>query len=106
MAWIYLLLVGLLEIMWAIGLKHAEGYTASAPSVIPGAATVAGMLFVALALRKRPVGTGCAIGTGIGAAGTAILGNVLFAARASPARLGCVGLTVAGIVGLKLVTGA
>jgi quaternary ammonium compound-resistance protein SugE len=106
MAWIYLFLAGLLEIVWAIGLKHAEGFTKPAPSVITGTAIVAGILFLALAPRETRVGTGYAIWTGIGAVGTAILGNVLFAERASAARLGCIGLIVAGIVGLKLVTRA
>jgi quaternary ammonium compound-resistance protein SugE len=74
--------------------------------VITGVALVVSMLFLALALRTIPVGTGYAIWTGIGAVGTAILGIVLFAEPATAARLGCIGLIVAGIVGLKLVTPA
>jgi quaternary ammonium compound-resistance protein SugE len=74
--------------------------------VITGAALVASMVFLALALRSIPVGTGYAVWTGIGAVGTAILGIVLFAEPATVARLGCIGLIVAGIVGLKLVTPA
>jgi quaternary ammonium compound-resistance protein SugE len=106
MAWTYLFVAGLLEIVWAIGLKYAEGFTKLVPSVITGAALIASMVFLALALRSIPVGTGYAVWTGIGAVGTAILGIVLFAEPATVARLGCIGLIVAGIVGLKLVTPA
>jgi quaternary ammonium compound-resistance protein SugE len=106
MHWIYLFLAGILEIVWAVGLKYADGFTKPVPSVITGVALVASMVFLALALRAIPVGTGYAIWTGIGAVGTAILGIVLFAEPATVARLGCIGLIVAGIVGLKLVTPA
>jgi len=106
MAWTYLIIAGLLEIVWAIGLKYTEGFTKLVPSLITGVALFASMLFLALALRTVPVGTGYAIWTGIGAVGTAILGIVLFAEPATLARLGCIGLIVAGIVGLKLVTPA
>ena len=106
MAWTYLIVAGLLEIVWAIGLKYTEGFTKLVPSLVTGVALVASMLFLALALRTVPVGTGYAIWTGIGAVGTAILGIVLFAEPATLARLGCIGLIVAGIVGLKLVTPA
>jgi quaternary ammonium compound-resistance protein SugE len=106
MAWTYLFIAGVLEIVWAIGLKYTEGLTKLVPSLITGVALVASMLFLALALRTVPVGTGYAIWTGIGAVGTAILGIVLFAEPATLARLGCIGLIVAGIVGLKLVTPA
>jgi len=106
MAWTYLIVAGVLEIVWAIGLKYTEGFTKLVPSLVTGVALVASMLFLALALRTVPVGTGYAIWTGIGAVGTAILGIVLFAEPATLARLGCIGLIVAGIVGLKLVTPA
>jgi quaternary ammonium compound-resistance protein SugE len=106
MAWTYLFIAGVLEIVWAIGLKYTEGFTKLVPSLVTGVALVASMLFLALALRTVPVGTGYAIWTGIGAVGTAILGIVLFAEPATLARLGCIGLIVAGIVGLKLVTPA
>jgi quaternary ammonium compound-resistance protein SugE len=106
MAWTYLLIAGVLEIVWAIGLKYTAGFTKLVPSLITGVALVASMLFLALALRTVPVGTGYAIWTGIGAVGTALLGIVLFAEPATLARLGCIGLIVAGIVGLKLVTPA
>jgi quaternary ammonium compound-resistance protein SugE len=104
MAWTYLFIAGVLEIVWAIGLKYADGFTKLVPSLITGVALVGSMVFLALALRAIPVGTGYAIWTGIGAVGTAILGIVLFAEPATVARLGCIGLIVAGIVGLKLVT--
>ena len=106
MAWTYLIVAGVLEIVWAIGLKYTEGFTKLVPSLVTGVALVASMLFLALALRTVPVGTGYAIWTGIGAVGTAIFGIVLFAEPATLARLGCIGLIVAGIVGLKLVTPA
>jgi quaternary ammonium compound-resistance protein SugE len=106
MAWTYLFVAGVLEIVWAIGLKYTAGFTKPVPSVITGVALVASMVFLALALRTIPVGTGYAVWTGIGAVGTAILGIVLFAEPATAARLGCIGLIVAGIVGLKLVTPA
>lgn len=106
MAWTYLFVAGVLEIVWAVGLKYTEGFTKPVPTVITAVALVASMVFLALALRSIPVGTGYAVWTGIGAVGTAILGIVLFAEPATAARLGCIGLIVAGIVGLKLVTPA
>jgi quaternary ammonium compound-resistance protein SugE len=106
MAWSYLFIAGVLEIVWAIGLKYTEGFTRLVPSAITIAAMVVSLWFLALALRSIPVGTGYAVWTGIGAVGTALLGIVLFAEPATLARLGCIGLIVAGIVGLKLVTPA
>jgi quaternary ammonium compound-resistance protein SugE len=106
MAWSYLFIAGVLEIVWAIGLKYTAGFTRLVPSAITIAAMVVSLWFLALALRSIPVGTGYAIWTGIGAVGTALLGIVLFAEPATVARLGCIGLIVAGIVGLKLVTPA
>jgi len=106
MAWIYLFVAGALEIVWAVGLKYTAGFTRPVPSAITVVAIVGSMVFLALALRSIPIGTGYAIWTGIGAVGTALLGIVLFAEPATAARLGCIGLIVAGIVGLKLVTPA
>jgi quaternary ammonium compound-resistance protein SugE len=103
-AWVYLVVAGLLEIVWAIGLKYTEGFTRLVPSVITVAAMIVSVWFLALALRAIPVGTGYAVWTGIGAVGTAILGIALFAEPATAARLACIGLIVAGIVGLKLVS--
>ena len=104
MAWIYLTIAGVLEIVWAIGLKYTEGFTKLVPSVITIAAMIASIWFLALALRTIPVGTGYAVWTGIGAVGTAILGIVLFAEPATAARVGCIAVIVAGIVGLKVVS--
>ena len=102
MAWTYLVLAGALEIVWAIGLKYTEGFTRLLPSAITIIAMVVSVWFLALALRTIPVGTGYAVWTGIGAVGTAILGIVLFSEPANAARLGCIALIVAGIIGLKL----
>ncbi len=104
MDWILLLVAGLLEVGWAIGLKYTDGFTRLWPSVWTAAAMVVSIVLLALALKTIPVGTGYAVWTGIGAAGTAILGIVLFAEPATAARLGCIALIVAGIAGLKLVT--
>lgn len=104
MSWVYLLIAGLLEIVWAIGLKYTEGFTKPVPSIVTAVAMIASVWFLALALRTIPVGTGYAVWTGIGAVGTAILGIVLFAEPATAARLISIGLIVAGIVGLKLVS--
>jgi quaternary ammonium compound-resistance protein SugE len=106
MAWSYLFIAGVLEIVWAIGLKYTAGFTRLVPSAITIAAMVVSLWFLALALRSIPVGTGYAVWTGIGAVGTVLLGIVLFAEPATLARLGCISLIVAGIVGLKLVTPA
>jgi quaternary ammonium compound-resistance protein SugE len=104
LAWLYLVVAGLLEIVWAIGLKYTEGFTRLLPSVITVAAMVTSVWFLALALRTIPVGTGYAVWTGIGAVGTAILGIVLLGEPATLARIACIGLIVAGIAGLKLVS--
>jgi quaternary ammonium compound-resistance protein SugE len=95
---------GLLEIGWAIGLKYTEGFTRLGPSVATAIAIVASMGLLAWSIRTLPVGTAYAVWTGIGAAGTAILGIVLFGEPAQFGRLFCIGLIVAGVVGLKLVT--
>jgi len=105
MAWTLLLVAGVLEIGWAIGLKYTDGFTRLVPSVLTLIAMVASVICLALAIRTIPVGTGYAVWTGIGATGTALLGIVLFGEPASAARLACIGLIVAGIVGLKAVSG-
>ena len=104
MSWTYLFVAGLLEIVWAIGLKYTEGFTRLWPSVVTIVAMIASVWFLALALRTIPVGTGYAVWTGIGAVGTAILGIALFAEPATAARLVCIGVIVAGILGLKIVS--
>ena len=102
MAWIYLLIAGVLEIFWAINLKYTDGFSKLWPSVSTVAGMIASFYFLAQALKTIPVGTGYAIWTGIGAAGTAIFGIILFAEPASALRLLCIALIVAGIIGLKL----
>lgn len=103
--WLLLFAAGLLEVIWAVGLKYTEGFSRLVPSVITVAAMIASVWLLALALKSIPVGTGYAVWTGIGAVGTAILGIVLFSEPATVARLACIGLIVAGILGLKMVSG-
>ena len=105
MAWFYLLLAGLLEVGWAIGLKYTQGFTRLWPSVATVACMVVSFTFLSLALKTLPVGTAYAVWTGIGAVGTAVLGMVLLGESREAARIVCLVLIVAGIVGLKLVSG-
>jgi quaternary ammonium compound-resistance protein SugE len=102
MPWLLLVIAGLLEVVWAIGLKYTEGFTRLWPSVGTAVAMVASVVLLGLAMRTLPVGTAYAVWTGIGAVGTVILGITLFGEPATLARLACVGLIVAGIAGLKL----
>ena len=104
MAWIVLAVAGLFEVAWAIGLKYTDGFTRLWPSVGTAAAMVASVVLLAWAMKTLPVGTAYAVWTGIGAVGTVILGIALFGEAATLARLACMGLIVAGIVGLKVVT--
>ena len=104
MNWTLLVVAGLFEIGWAIGLKYTEGFTRLWPSVWTVASMIVSLALLGIALKTIPVGTGYAVWTGIGAAGTAILGIILFAEPATALRLGSIGLIVAGIVGLKLVS--
>ena len=104
MAWVTLFVAGLMEIAWAIGLKYTEGFTRLVPSVLTLLCMAASMALLGLALKTLPIGTAYAVWTGIGAVGTAILGIALFGEPATAARLASIGLIVAGIVGLKLVT--
>ena len=104
MAWINLLIAGVLEIFWAISLKYTDGFSRLWPSIATGAGMIASFYFLAQALKTIPVGTGYAVWTGIGAAGTAILGIALFAESASISRLLCIGLIIVGIIGLKLTS--
>ena len=105
-AWIMLGAAGLFEIVWAIGLKYADGFTKPVPSAITITAMVISMWLLAQAARDLPIGTAYAIWTGIGAVGAAILGIMLFQESANLVRLGCIALIVVGIVGLKLATPA
>lgn len=102
MAWILLLVAGLLEVGWAIGLKYTEGFTRTWPTIWTVAAMVASLWLLGIAMRTLPVGTAYAVWVGVGAVGTVILGIVLFAEPVNALRVGSVALIVAGIVGLKL----
>lgn len=102
LAWTVLVIAGLFEVGWAIGLKYTEGFTRLWPSVGTVAAMVVSVLLLGWAMRTLPVGTAYAVWTGIGAVGTVALGIVLFQEPATVARLACVGLILAGIVGLKV----
>ena len=102
LAWIYLLIAGLFEVAWAIGLKYTEGWTRLWPSVGTLAAMLVSIVFLSLAMKELPVGTSYAVWTGIGAVGTVALGIVLFGEPATAIRLGCVALILAGLIGLKL----
>jgi len=104
MAWLYLLIAGLFEVAWAIGLKYTDGFTRLIPSIWTVVSMAVSFLFLSLALKTLPVGTAYAVWTGIGAVGTAALGIYLFGEPATAARLASMGLIVAGIIGLKLVT--
>jgi quaternary ammonium compound-resistance protein SugE len=103
-AWFVLLLAGVLEVGWAVGLKYTAGFTRPVPTMLTVASMIASLGLLGLALRTLPLGTAYAIWTGVGTLGTAILGIMLFGEEASVARLACIGLIVAGIIGLKLVS--
>ena len=104
MPWLLLFVAGLLEVGWAIGLKYTEGFTRPLPTVLTVASMIASVALLGLALKSLPVGTAYAVWTGIGTVGTAILGIILFGDPATALRLACIGLIVAGILGLKLVS--
>ena len=100
MAWIYLIIAGLLEIAWAIGLKHTDGFSRLWPSVLTILTMVASFALLAQSLRTIPVGTGYAVWTGIGAAGTAIIGMIWLGESRDVLRLVCLVLIVSGVIGL------
>ncbi len=104
MAWIYLIIAGLLETGWAIGLKYTHGFTRPLPSILTALAIAASMFLLALAARTIPIGTAYAIWVGIGAAGAVILGIVLFDEPRDFARLAFVGLLLVSVVGLKVTS--
>jgi quaternary ammonium compound-resistance protein SugE len=106
MSWLLLILAGLLEIGWAIGLKYTEGFTRLWPSIGTAAAMILSIVLLGVAMRTLPVGTAYAVWVGVGAVGTVILGIVLLGEPANPLRLISLGLIIAGIVGLKLATPA
>ena len=102
-AWLVLLLAGLCEIAWAIGLKYTDGFSRFWPSAWTLTAMVLSVALLGWALKVLPVGTAYAVWTGIGAVGTALLGILLFNESREAARLVCIGLIIAGILGLKFV---
>lgn len=106
MAWIILLIAGLFEIGWAVGLKFTEGFTRPLPMALTGVSFVLSLGLLGWALKTLPLGTAYAVWTGVGAVGTAIVGIVLFKEPATAARLVCLTLIVAGILGLKVFTPA
>lgn len=103
-AWIVLLIAGFCEVGWAVGLKYTDGFTRLGPSLATLTAMVASVVLLGWSLKSLPLGTAYAVWTGIGAVGTALLGMALFGESRETARLVSIGLIVAGIVGLKLVT--
>ena len=104
MAWIVLLVAGLFEVGWAVALKYTQGFTRLWPTVGFGVSMALSVALLGVALKTLPMGTAYAVWTGVGAVGTVILGMILFGESTDTPRLVCIGLIVAGIVGLKLVT--
>lgn len=102
MAWVILVTAGLFEVGWTISLKYSQGFTRLGPTVATGALSLASIILLGLAVRWLPIGTAYAVWTGIGAVGTVLLGIALFGEPADAARLVCIALIVAGILGLKL----
>ena len=103
-SWALLVVAGLLEVCWAVGLKYTDGFTRPLPSVLTAAAIAASMLLLARAAREIPIGTAYAVWVGIGALGAAILGAALFREPLGAARVACLVMLVASIVGLKLTS--
>jgi len=104
MSWLLLIVAGLLEVGWAIGLKYTEGFTRVWPSIGTALAMVVSIVLLGIAMKSLPVGTAYAVWVGVGAVGTVILGIVLFGEPANALRIASIGLVVAGIVGLKLAS--
>jgi quaternary ammonium compound-resistance protein SugE len=104
MAWLLIVIAGVFETVWAVGLKYSDGFSRLVPSVLTVAAMAASIGCLGIALKSLPVGTAYAVWTGIGAAGTAVLGIYLFDEPATLLRLGSIALVVAGIVGLRLAS--
>lgn len=105
MSWYLLILAGVFEIAWAIGLEYSEGFSKPGPTLATAVAIVASMILLSQAVKELPIGTAYAVWTGIGAVGTASLGIVLFDEPASLVRVGFIGLIVVGIVGLHAAGG-
>jgi quaternary ammonium compound-resistance protein SugE len=105
MAWALLGIAGILEIAFAFGMKWSEGFTRLTPGLFTVVTGLSSVFLLSISLRTLPVGTGYAVWTGIGAAGTAILGVSVLGDSATPMRMLCIGLILAGVIGLKLVSG-
>lgn len=101
-AWTWLVIAGLLEIGWAVGLKYSNGFSRLWPSVFTIGGMISSFFFLTLALKSIPLGTGYAVWTGIGAAGAALFGIVVLGESRDFARLACLAMIVAGVLGLKL----
>ena len=106
MAWFILLIAGLFEIGWAVGLKYTEGFSRPIPTLLTAISLVASLGLLGWAIKSLPLGTAYAVWTGVGAVGTAIVGILVFKEPATAARLVCLALIVSGILGLKLFTPA
>ncbi|TAM89804.1 MAG: quaternary ammonium compound efflux SMR transporter SugE [Candidimonas sp.] len=104
MSWIVLLIAGLFEMAWAVGLKYTEGFSRFWPSLATLVAMAISVALLGVAMKQLPVGTAYAVWTGIGAVGTVVLGIILFGEPANAGRLACLALIIAGIAGLKLVS--
>lgn len=103
MSWLILFLAGLMEIVWAVGLKYTQGFSRLIPSAVTLGAMVVSVVLLGIAMKTIPVGTAYAAWTGIGIAGTVLLGALLLGEPLTAARLFCVGLIAAGIIGLKML---
>lgn len=105
MAWTFLGVAGILEIAFAVFMKSSAGFTRPIPALLTVATGLSSVILLSISLRTLPVGTGYAVWTGIGAAGTAIVGIAFLGDSAAPMRILCIGLILAGVIGLKLVSG-
>ena len=104
MSWVLLTIAGILEIAFALGMKSSEGFTRLVPALFTVVTGLSSVLLLSISLRTLPVGTAYAVWTGIGAAGTAILGMMMLGDSAAPLRLFCIVLILAGVIGLRLVS--
>jgi quaternary ammonium compound-resistance protein SugE len=104
MEWFYLVLAGIFEVGWAVGLKYSQGFTKILPSILTLIGMIASFYFLSQSLKSLPIGTAYAIWTGIGTVGTAVLGGILFKEPFDIMRIVCIALIISGIVGLKLIS--
>lgn len=105
MAWVLIVVAGLLEVVWSVGMKYTDGFTRLWPSVLTGAGIVASMFLLSRAARTLPIGTAYGVWVGIGAAGAAIVGMLLLGEPATAARISFVALLLVSVVGLKITSG-